>query len=88
MKIMQLSLLNKSMLMAACSGFGRDKMNDSFDLIVINPTVKNETIYNEMECLNVPHNNLLLSRYWIWFAAVDDSSQRGCNQSRIKLFLS
>ena len=40
MKIFQLSLLDRSILKTAFSECGRDKLNDSFDLIVINPTVK------------------------------------------------
>jgi len=40
MKIFQLSLLDKSILKTAFSGCGRDKINNSFDLIAINPTVK------------------------------------------------
>ena len=40
MKIFQLPLLDKSILMTAFSGCGRDEINDSFDLIIINPTVK------------------------------------------------
>lgn len=41
----KLSLLDKSILMTAFSGCGRDKINDSFDLIIINPTVKKEIIF-------------------------------------------